>query len=129
MSVQVHVPASLFLGRRSRYSLYSGHRRHTTCIDRKEKRGLLPLLGIERRFVGCTARRICLFSTIGVLPKDYSLYVLECWVLQISHDSAFLRHLLRMKTYAYVIPLRLAFFRYAESKTHSKRRKKWQFDD
>jgi len=105
------------LGRRSRYSLYSRHRKPTTCTGRKETRDLLPLPGIERRFVGCTSRRICLFATIGLLPKDYSLYVLERWVLKITflyiyciriHDSAFLRHLLRMKPCEYAIPLKHA---------------------
>jgi hypothetical protein len=117
MSGQVHAPASLLLGRRSRYSLYSRHRRPTTCTDSKEKRGLLPLPGIERRFVGCTTQRICLFATIGALPRDYNLYVLEWLVLKITfpyiycvriHDRAFLRYLLRIKPYAYIIPLRLA---------------------
>jgi hypothetical protein len=116
MNGQVHVPDSLLLGRRSRYSLYSRHRRPTTWIDLKEKRGLLPMPGTERRFVGCTIRRIYRFSTIGTLPTDYSLYVLEWWVLKITfpyiycvriHDSAFLRYLLRIKSYAYIIPLRL----------------------
>jgi hypothetical protein len=82
------------------------HRRPTTWFDPKEKRGLRPMSGNERRFVGRTIRRICLFATIGALPTDYSLYVLQWWVLKITfpyiyyiriHDSAFLRYLLRIK--------------------------------